>query len=57
MTVILPEDAQAFVEELPIEKFHGIGKVTAARMKSLGIRTGNDLKERSHLSLCNPLAK
>lgn len=29
MTVILPEDAQAFVESLPIEKFHGIGKVTA----------------------------
>ena len=47
MTVILPEDAVAFVETLPIEKFHGIGKVTAAKMKSLGIRTGADLKERS----------
>ena len=46
MTVILPEDAQAFVENLPIEKFHGIGKVTAAKMHSLGIRTGADLKER-----------
>ena len=47
MTVILPEDAEAFVEELPIEKFHGIGKVTAAKMKSLGILTGADLKKRS----------
>lgn len=45
MTVILPEDAEAFVERLPIEKFHGIGKVTAAKMKSLGIRTGADLKK------------
>ena len=46
MTVILPEDAETFVENLPIEKFHGIGKVTAAKMHSLGIRTGADLKER-----------
>ncbi len=28
LTVILPSDAEAFVEALPIEKFHGIGKVT-----------------------------
>ncbi|BAZ36582.1 DinB protein (plasmid) [Calothrix sp. NIES-4101] len=47
MKVILPEDAEAFVESLPIEKFHGIGKVTAAKMQSLGISTGADLKERS----------
>ena len=37
MTVILPEDAETFVESLPIEKFHGIGKVTAAKMHALGI--------------------
>ena len=37
MTVILPEEAEAFVESLPIEKFHGIGKVTAAKMRRLGI--------------------
>jgi len=47
LTIILPEDAQAFVETLPIEKFHGIGEV-AAKIHSLGIRTGLDLKERSH---------
>ncbi|MGB6298194.1 MAG: DNA polymerase IV [Rivularia sp. (in: cyanobacteria)] len=47
MTVILPEQAQEFVEGLPIEKFHGIGKVTAAKMNDLGIRTGADLKGRS----------
>lgn len=46
MTVILPEQAQEFVEQLPIEKFHGIGKVTAAKMHDLGIRIGADLKER-----------
>ncbi len=47
MTVILPEEAEAFVEKLPIEKFHGIGKVTAAKMRRLGINNGLDLKERS----------
>ena len=45
MTVILPEDAQSFVEALPIEKFHGIGKVTAAKMHALGIHNGLDLKK------------
>jgi DNA polymerase-4 len=32
------------MEKLPVEKFHGVGKVTAARMKSMGIHTGADLK-------------
>ncbi|MBC8121556.1 MAG: DNA polymerase IV [Gemmatimonadaceae bacterium] len=44
--VILPEQVAAFVEALAIEKFHGIGKVTAARMQQLSIQTGADL--RSH---------
>ena len=42
--VILPEEAEAFAEELKIEKFWGVGKVTAARMRELGIHTGKDLK-------------
>ena len=45
MTVILPEDAETFVESLPIEKFHGIGKVTAAKMHALGIYKGADLRK------------
>ena len=42
--VILPEQAVAFLETLPVRKFHGVGKVTAEKMYSLGIRTGADLK-------------
>ena len=57
MTVILPEEAETFVESLPIEKFHGIGKVTAAKMKSLGIRTGADLKKQSHEYLVQSFGK
>ena len=45
--VIRPEEAEAFVERLPIEKIHGVGKVTAGKMHRLGIQTGADLKKQS----------
>lgn len=45
--VILPEEAEAFLEKLPIRKFFGIGKVTAEKMEKLGIFNGKDLKEYS----------
>ncbi|MCF6222577.1 MAG: DNA polymerase IV [Flavobacteriaceae bacterium] len=41
---IPPEEIILFLEDLPIEKFFGIGKVTAAKMFQLGIFTGMDLK-------------
>ena len=36
-----------FLEDLPIERFFGIGKVTSSKMFALGIFTGKDLKEKS----------
>ncbi len=45
--VILPEEAEAFLEKLPIGKFFGIGKVTAEKMQNLGIHNGKDLKDYS----------
>nr|WP_283411378.1 DNA polymerase IV [Algoriphagus winogradskyi] len=45
--VILPEEAEAFLEKLPIKKFFGIGKVTAEKMSGLGIHNGKDLKQFS----------
>lgn len=44
--VITPRDGAGFVETLAIEKFHGVGPATAARMKALGIHTGADLRDR-----------
>jgi len=44
LTVISPHEAEAFLEHLPVERFHGIGKVTARKMHRMGIRTGEDLK-------------
>ncbi len=45
--VIKPADAEDFVEKLPVEKIHGVGKVTAQKMDRLGIQTGGDLKRQS----------
>jgi len=44
---IAPEEVIKFIEDLTIEKFFGIGKVTAAKMYQFGIFKGKDLKERS----------
>ncbi len=45
--VITPEMGPAFVETLPVGKFHGIGPATASRLNQLGIHTGLDLKRQS----------
>jgi DNA polymerase-4 len=42
--VITPKKGPAFVEGLPVGKFHGIGPATQAKMEGLGIRDGADLK-------------
>src|ERR1700687_3322070 len=42
--VITPEMGAAFVETLPVGKFHGIGPATSARMNGFGIFTGIDLR-------------
>jgi DNA polymerase-4 len=49
--VIRPQDAATFVESLPIEKFHGVGKATATKMKAIGIHTGGDLKTWTEAAL------
>lgn len=47
LTFIGPSKLQAFMEKLPVEKFFGVGKVTAEKMKKQGILTGKDLKKLS----------
>ena len=41
-----PHEVQAFLEELPIRKFYGVGKVTTDKMYQLGIFTGLDLRSK-----------
>jgi len=42
-----PDEIIPFLEELPIRKFYGVGKVTTEKMYQLGIFTGADLKTKS----------
>jgi DNA polymerase-4 len=42
-----PDEVISFLEELPIRKFYGVGKVTTEKMYQLGIFTGLDLKRQS----------
>ncbi len=49
--VILPQDAEKLLDKLKIEKFFGIGKVTAKRFHKQGIFTGIDLKALSREKL------
>ena len=45
--VITPSMGPAFVETLPVGKFHGVGPATTRKMNSLGIATGLELKART----------
>ena len=47
LTFIGPSSIESFMEKLPVEKFHGVGKVTAEKMKKMGLHTGADLKKLS----------
>lgn len=45
--VITPAMGPAYVEDLPVGRFHGIGPVTRDKMERLGIRNGGDLKAQT----------
>lgn len=44
---VTPDMGAAWVETLPVSRFHGVGPVTADKMKRLGIETGADLRSKS----------
>jgi len=52
-----PSAIEAFMEQLPVEKFHGVGKVTAAKMKGMGLFTGEELKKLSEAELIRHFGK
>lgn len=53
--LITPQMAPSFIDQLAIEKFPGVGKVTSKKLYSLGIKNGSDLKKYSEHELRNML--
>jgi DNA polymerase-4 len=57
LTFIGPSKVERFMEKLAVGKFHGIGKVTAEKMKKIGIHTGADLKKLSEQEMIRRFGK
>ncbi|MCL6417642.1 DNA polymerase IV [Aestuariirhabdus sp. Z084] len=51
--VILPEQVDSFVQQLPVKRLHGVGRVTEKKLKRLGIETCGELRVFSQLDLIN----
>ena len=52
-----PSAIENFMEQLPVEKFFGVGKVTAQKMKNMGLHTGEDLKRLTESDLVKHFGK
>jgi DNA polymerase-4 len=52
-----PSTIEDFMERLPVEKFFGVGKVTAQKMKQMGLHTGADLKKLTEDELIRHFGK
>ncbi len=57
IAIIKPSQAERFLEQLPIRRFFGIGKVTARKMEAMNIHNGADLKTWSKLDLATRFGK
>jgi DNA polymerase IV len=57
LTFIGPSRLTSFMETLPVEKFFGVGKVTAEKMKKMGLHTGADLKKLTEAELVKHFGK
>lgn len=51
LTVVPPEDVDAFVAALPVKRIPGVGAVTAEKMHRYGLRTCADIREWSLFDL------
>lgn len=57
LTFIGPSKVAAFMEKLPVDKFFGVGKVTAEKMRKLGFHTGADLKRLTEAEMTSLFGK
>ena len=57
LTFIGPSKVIEFMETLPVEKFYGVGKVTAEKMRKMQLYTGADLKRLSEQEMLQNFGK
>ena len=57
LAFIGPSKIKTFIEKLPVEKFFGVGKVTADKMKQMGLHTGADLKKLTEAEMIKRFGK
>ena len=57
LCTIHPDQAQAFIDHLPIESFWGVGPVTAKKLHLLGVYNGKTLRECSREMLVRQFGK
>lgn len=55
--LIPPEEVVSYISRMPVERFYGIGKVTADKMKKMGILFGEDLREYGEEDLVTRFGK
>jgi len=55
--LIHPTQIDTFTAELPVERFFGIGKVTAEKLRGMGIKTGADLRNYTRRELVQLFGK
>ena len=57
LTVILPDEAEAFLAPMDIAKFHGVGKKSVEKLHGMGIYTGADLLKVSEMTLIDKFGR
>lgn len=57
LNVIKPGQTEKFIDQLPIKKIPGIGKVTGEKFENLGVKLGKDLKKLELQFLLNKFGK
>jgi DNA polymerase-4 len=54
---IPPDEVHAFIDQLSIAKFHGVGKVMTEKLHKMGVRRGRDLKQFKERQLVERFGK
>ena len=57
LTFIAPAQVESFMDQLPVDDFFGVGKVTADKMHKMGLRTGADMKKLDEEELVKRFGK